>query len=41
MPTSAAKLRIGIAIEPRFTPKGRLGRIGDMPIPTVGQHRIE
>jgi hypothetical protein len=32
---------IGIAIEPRFLPKGRLGRIGDMPIPPLGSMGIE
>ena len=32
---------MGIAVEPRFMPKGRLGRIGDMPIPPLGSMGIE
>ena len=32
---------LGIAVEPRFMPKGRLGRIGEMPIPPLGTMGIE
>ncbi|MHB0957994.1 MAG: LPS assembly protein LptD [Pirellulaceae bacterium] len=32
---------VGVAVEPRFLPKGRLGRIGDMPIPPLGTMGIE
>ena len=30
-----------LPIEPRFMPKGRLGRIGEMPIPPLGTMGIE